>query len=65
MFFIAYAFKGHVHAFAGQVKVVTRPAGQVQYLNIFVPCECTLNVQPRDAQDHQTRLPSCGLVPAR
>ena len=23
MFFIAYAFKGHVHAFAGQVKVVS------------------------------------------
>ena len=23
MFFIAYAFKGHVHAFAGRVKVVS------------------------------------------
>ena len=23
MFFIAYTFKGHVHAFAGQVKVVS------------------------------------------
>ena len=33
MFFIAYAFKGQVHVFAGQVKIllVTRPAGQVQY----------------------------------
>ena len=33
MFFIAYAFKGRVHMFAGQVKIVkvTRPAGQVQY----------------------------------
>ena len=39
MLFIAYAFKGHMHAFAGQVKVVNHPpAGQVQYLNIFVPC---------------------------
>ena len=39
MFFIAYTFKGHVHVFAGRVKVVkvTRPAGQVHYLNIFVP----------------------------
>ena len=31
MFFIAYAFEGQVHVFAGQVKIVTRPAGQVQY----------------------------------
>ena len=41
MFFVAYAFKGYVHVFAGRVKVVShsssRPAGQVQYLNIFVP----------------------------
>ena len=29
MFFIAYAFKGQVHVFAGWVKInVTRPAGQ-------------------------------------
>ena len=42
MFFIAYTFKGHiaytfkgqVHVFAGQVKIITRPAGQVQYLNM-------------------------------
>ena len=33
MFFIAYAFKGQKHVFAGRVKIVT---GQVQYGNIFV-----------------------------
>ena len=39
MFFITYPFKGQVHVFAGQVKIVTTgPAGQVQYWNIFVPC---------------------------
>ena len=36
MFFIANAFTGHVHVFAGRVKLqVTRPAGQGQYLNIL------------------------------
>ena len=45
MFFIAYAFEGHVHAFAGRVKVVSHsPAGQVQYLNIFVPCVVTVSI---------------------
>ena len=38
MFFIAYAFKGQVHVFAGRVKkVIICPAGQVQYFNIFSP----------------------------
>ena len=38
MFFIAYTFKGQVHKFLGPGKLlVTRPAGQVQYLNIFAP----------------------------
>ena len=31
MFYIAYAFKGQVQVFSGQVKIVTRPAVQVQY----------------------------------
>ena len=35
MFFIAYTFKGQVHVFAGQVKIVTRPAGQVQYITYY------------------------------
>ena len=31
MFYITYTFKGQVHGFAGRVKIVTRPAGQVQF----------------------------------
>ena len=39
MFFIAYAFKRHVHAFAiaGRVKVVRQD--KCKFLNIFVPCK--------------------------
>ena len=40
MFFIAYAFKGQVHVFAGRVKiVVTRSAGQVQLFKYFCPLQ--------------------------
>ena len=52
MFFIAYTFKGQVHVFAGWVKIVTRPAGQVQYWNIFVPCY-GLAIELQDAGTNQ------------
>ena len=42
MFFIAYAFKGHVHAFAGQVKVVSHsPCRTSAIFKYFCPLPCT------------------------
>ena len=42
MFFIAYAFKGHVHAFAGRVKVVSHLSCRTSAIfKYFVPCSMT------------------------
>ena len=39
MFTIAYAFKGQVHVFAGQVKIVSHPSCRTSpILKYFVPC---------------------------
>ena len=40
MFFIAYAFKGHVHAFAGRVKVVSHSSGRTSAIfKYFCPLD--------------------------
>ena len=39
MFFIAHAFKGQVHVFAGQVKIVSHSSSRTSaILKFFVPC---------------------------
>ena len=39
MFFIAYTFKGQVHVFAGQVKIVSHSSCRTsEILKCFVPC---------------------------
>ena len=43
MFFIAYAFKGHVHAFAGRVKVVSHSSCRTSaILKYFCPLKGTV-----------------------
>ena len=41
MFFIAYAFKGHVHAFAGRVKVESHSSCRTSAIfKYFCPLHC-------------------------
>ena len=44
MFFIAYTFKGHVHAFAGRVKVVSHSSCRTSaILKYFCPLLCKVS----------------------
>ena len=49
MFFVAYTFKGHVHVFAGRVKVVSHLSCRASA--IFLSPENNMNPDPREQSD--------------